>query len=284
MRMSLKDKFDKDGYVILENFLSPDEVQRVKEAGLALTKDIDNETDRIVFNTASGSETKKNRDQYLMQSADKVCYFYEDGAVGPKGELLVPADVSLNKVGHALAEKIPAFHEATFNDRVREVCYQLDLKVPVLVQSMYMYKNPKTGSEVGSHQDSTYLYTEPDSLVGFWIALDDATLDNGCLWFIPSSHRGGVHCRSKRNPDLTADEPIIMDRPAPSYPSSSFVSAPVQKGTCVLIHGQVVHRSEPNRSNDSRHAYTFHLYDQGVSKYSPENWLQREKFPRIYQQ
>lgn len=83
----------------------------------------------------------------MMQSADKVCYFYEDGVIGPKGELLVPAEVSLNKVGHALAEKIPAFHRATFNDRVREVCYKLDLKAPAVVQSMYMYKNPNTGSE-----------------------------------------------------------------------------------------------------------------------------------------
>lgn len=82
-----------------------------------------------------------------MQSADKVCYFYEDGVVGSKGELLVPAEVSLNKVGHALAEKIPAFHRATFNERVREVCRKLDMKVPVLLQSMYMYKNPNTGSE-----------------------------------------------------------------------------------------------------------------------------------------
>lgn len=282
MRLSLKDQFDQDGYVILENFFSPEEVESLKEAGLALTKDIDNEKDRVVFNQASGSETKKSRDQYLMQSADKVCYFYEDGAVGPQGELLVPAEVSLNKVGHALAEKIPAFHRATFNDRVREVCYKLDLKVPVLVQSMYMYKNPNIGSEVRSHQDSTYLYTEPDSLLGFWIALDDATLENGCLWFIPSSHRGGVHCRYMRNPEPDSEDPLIEDRPAPFYPVSNFVSAPVSKGSCVLIHGQVVHRSEPNRSQNSRHAYTFHVYDQGVSKYSPQNWLQRDRFPRLY--
>ncbi|KAI5701221.1 hypothetical protein M8J76_014578 [Diaphorina citri] len=282
MRLSLKAQFDRDGYAILENFLSEEEVQSVKEAGLALTRDIDNEQDRVVFNEAPGSDAKKSRDLYMMQSADKVCYFYEDGVIGPKGELLVPAEVSLNKVGHALAEKIPAFHRATFNDRVREVCYKLDLKAPAVVQSMYMYKNPNTGSEVGSHQDSTYLYTEPNSLVGFWIALDDATMDNGCLWFLPSSHKGGVHCRYTRNPDHNASDPLVLDKPAPCYPASSFVATPVKRGTCVLIHGQVVHRSESNLSQNPRHAYTFHVYDQGVSKWSAENWLQREKFPRLY--
>ena len=40
------------------------------------------------------------------------------------------------------------------------------------------------------HQDSTFLHTDPMKLIGFWIALEDATLDNGCLWFIPGSHKG----------------------------------------------------------------------------------------------
>lgn len=48
---------------------------------------------------------------------------------------------------------------------------------------------------VKSHQDATYLYTEPSSAVGFWIPLDDATLENGCLKFIKGSHNGGVHRR-----------------------------------------------------------------------------------------
>lgn len=46
-----------------------------------------------------------------------------------------------------------------------------------------------------SHQDATYLHTEPNSAVGFWIPLDDATIENGCLKFIKGSHKGGVHRR-----------------------------------------------------------------------------------------
>lgn len=46
------------------------------------------------------------------------------------------------------------------------------------------------GLLVTPHQDATFLYTEPlGSVMGVWIALEDATLDNGCLWFIPGSHR-----------------------------------------------------------------------------------------------
>ena len=40
------------------------------------------------------------------------------------------------------------------------------------------------------HQDATYLACKPPRIVGLWLALEDATVDNGCLWFIPGSHKG----------------------------------------------------------------------------------------------
>lgn len=80
------------------------------------------------------------------------------------------------------------------------------------------------------HQDATYLYTEPPNLVGFWIALDDATTENGCLWFARGSHKSGVHRRYKRNPDSDAEELLIYDRPGPIYQNSNFTPVPVSKG------------------------------------------------------
>lgn len=83
---------------------------------------------------------------------------------------------------------------------------------------MFIYKNPKIGGEglcrndlcalsnrpstyfvrsfsVKPHQDATYLHTDPISITGFWIPTEDATLENGCLWFIPGSHKNGLDCR-----------------------------------------------------------------------------------------
>jgi len=45
-------------------------------------------------------------------------------------------------------------------------------------------------SAVIPHQDATYLACRPLRVVGLWIALEDATVDNGCLWFLPGSHKG----------------------------------------------------------------------------------------------
>lgn len=80
--------------------------------------------------------------------------------------------------------------------------------------------------------------------------------------------------RYVRNPDKQATEILVYDSPAPTYPLSSFTNVPVSKGSLVIIHGQVVHRSELNRSKKSRHAYTFHVIESDGVKYSEDNWLQ----------
>lgn len=51
-------------------------------------------------------------------------------------------------------------------------------------------QQPGIGGEVIPHQDNTFMYTEPLSLLGFWWALEDATKENGCLWVLPKSHKG----------------------------------------------------------------------------------------------
>lgn len=116
--------------------------------------------------------------------------------------------------------------------------------------------------------------------------MDDATHQNGCLQFIRGSHTSGIHRRYIRNPDKTSNELLIYDQPAPIYPISNFTSVTIPKGACVLIHGQVVHRSEPNRSKQSRHAYTFHIIETDNTEYSKDNWLQPpegKEFPVLYE-
>lgn len=93
---------------------------------------------------------------------------------------------------------------------------------------------------VVAHQDATYLYTEPVKVVGVWIALDDATVQNGCLQFAKGSHKSGVHRRYIRNPDKNSDELIIYTSPAPYYQKSSFVSTPVSKGVLNQMYRLII--------------------------------------------
>ena len=81
------------------------------------------------------------------------------------------------------------------------------------------------------HQDSTFLHTDPMKLVGVWFALEDVTLENGCLWFIPGSHQDGISRRFIRNPDPSSPNLTMYTHPNPEYDTTKFIAGPVPKGT-----------------------------------------------------
>ncbi|XP_043678788.1 phytanoyl-CoA dioxygenase domain-containing protein 1 homolog isoform X2 [Vespula pensylvanica] len=277
----IRSQFEKNGYIVLDDFFKPEEIDELKFCGEEFTKNLPPETERKIFNTIDAQQSK---DQYFLDSAHKVCPFFESEALENDGTLKVHPRVSLNKVGHALHWLHPTFKKYTFDERVKEAAFQLDYIEPAVCQSMYIYKNPGIGSEVIMHQDATYLYTDPVKLVGFWIALEDATQENGCLWIAPGSHKSGVHRRYVRNKDPNSQQLLIYDKAAPCYPLSNFRPIPVSKGSCILIHGQVVHFSYPNKSEKSRHAYTFHVIETKQVAYAKDNWLQppANGFARLY--
>ena len=70
-------------------------------------------------------------------------------------------------------------------EKAKKVARDLQFIDPVVVQGMYIFKQPRIGTQVTPHQDGTFLYNDPLKLVGFWFPVDDATLENGCLWYIP---------------------------------------------------------------------------------------------------
>lgn len=131
--------------MVMDDFLDEEEVAEVIAAGKALSMEAPQEG-RKVFSTinADGAQNKEN---YFIESGDKVRYFFEENALGEKGELLVDPTLALNKVGHALHTEHPTFEKITFSDRIKEVCWQLGFRKPAVPQSMYIYKNPGVGGE-----------------------------------------------------------------------------------------------------------------------------------------
>ena len=182
--------FKRDGLVVLEQFCSPEEVARMKGRMAELIDKWDPaEAKGSVFHTY-GNE-KLNQD-YFLESAATVKFFLEADAVHKdtglvKGE--IPKAEIINKVGHALHFLDPVFSEYSQSQKVKGLVKSLGYKDPVLPQSMYIFKQGKIGGEVTSHQDSTYLFTTPhQTCLGLWLALDDATVENGCLWARKGSH------------------------------------------------------------------------------------------------
>ncbi len=178
---------------------------------------------------------------------------------------------AVNKIGHALHELDPVFSNFSYSSDIKKLARGVGLRKPSMIQSMVICKQPFIGGEVNIHQDSTFLYTEPETCVGFWIALEDATVENGCMWAAAGGHSSSLRHRFRKNGEEM--EMITLDE-SPMPMCDTPLSAP--SGTLVILHGRLPHYSAPNRSSDSRYAYAMHLIDE-TADYFSDNWLQRPK-------
>ncbi|XP_029372383.1 phytanoyl-CoA dioxygenase domain-containing protein 1 [Echeneis naucrates] len=280
-------RYMEDGYVVLDGLLTPQQCDELRQRMSEIVDQMDVPAHcRTTFSTYHDEQLKtQGNADYFITSGDKIRFFFEKGVFDDKGEFIVPKQRSLNKVGHALHAFEPLYKKVTHSPKVQGIAKKLGLANPVILQSMYIFKQPRIGGEVTPHQDATFLYTEPlGRVMGLWIALEDATVNNGCLWFMPGSQNSGISRRMVRTRQGTYPLTDFIGREK-AYDEEKFVAAPVKKGGVVLIHGEVVHRSAENKSEDSRHVYTFHIMEGQDTHWSPDNWLQPTEelpFPSLY--
>jgi phytanoyl-CoA hydroxylase len=305
-----KANFERDGYLVVKDFASLQECEEMRTRMRTLIDEWDGEC-KCSFTTTDSQvqDGGQGKSDYFFSSGDKVRFFLEADAVDPDTGGLrdgVAKHTSLNKVGHGLHVRDRVFQTYSNSPKVAELVSALGWVDPVLPQSMYIFKNPGIGGEVTSHQDSTFLFTTPrQTCLGLWLALHDATMDNGCLWARPGSHKEPVrrHMARKTNADgsalLEPPETVFETQPlATGCPHEGqslisrdprelgFVPVPIKAGDLFVIHGQVDHMSLPNTSASPRETFQLHLVEgpsQGV-EWSPRNWLQYDggrAFPRL---
>lgn len=260
--------FDESGVLILHGYCPVLQCDELRQRALELVEVFDPATVRSVFSTTKQTQLD---DDYFIGSGDKIRFFLEDDAFDEAGELRQSKHDSLNKMGHAMHDLDPVFDRFSHTPKLAATVESLGFRDPGIIQSMYIFKPPRIGGEVVCHQDSTYLYTEPESCVGFWFALEDATLENGCMHFIPGGHKGPLKARNYRKDDGRLVTDVLDDTP---WPEDRRRPAEAPAGTLVIFDGRAPHMSGPNRSDNSRHAYTLHVIDR-QSHYPASNWLQR---------
>jgi phytanoyl-CoA hydroxylase len=255
-----KSQYAKDGFIVIPGFKTAQEIAALRARAAQVVNEFDPAVAQGIFTT---KEQEKKADDYFLGSDNTVRCFFEEEAFGPDGQLRQAKELSINKIGHAMHDLDPAFRAFTADARLEQIARDIGLAEPQVWQSMYIFKQPGIGGEVRWHQDATYFDTTPISVTTFWFALEDATLENGCMWAEPGGHRSPLE--------------KLDNTPWPT--DATAVPLECKAGSLVCFHGLLPHYSAPNRSPVSRHAYTLHVTD-GRTEYSSRNWIQRDaSFP-----
>ena len=270
--------YDSQGFLVIPGFKAAADIAALRQRALDLVDAFDPGEQRPVFTT---EEQQRHVDDYFLDSGDQVRCFFEEEAFDAEGRLRVPKELAINKIGHAMHDLDPVFSAFSKGEALRGVAASLGLARPQVWQSMFIFKQPGIGGEVRWHQDASFFESDPVTVTTFWFALEDATLQNGCLWTEPGGHKGprGVLRERFVREGRKAWMEQVDATPWPAADSREAIPLEVEAGSLVVFHGLLPHYSPANRSEKSRHAYTLHVTD-GRTEYSRRNWIQRDaSFP-----
>ncbi|QRW11348.1 phytanoyl-CoA dioxygenase [Ceratobasidium sp. AG-Ba] len=244
-------KFYRDGYLILPSFVSPEDTAALLDRAKELIQDFPLEGHPMTrFTTGEEDDPTSNKkhvgDEYFLSSGDKIRFFLEDDAFDATGNLTKPKEKSVNKIGHGLHELDSVFRRFTMeNQKLKQLARDLAFhQDPEVLQSMVICKQPEIGGKVPEHNDSTFLYTDPPSALGFWFALEQCTESNGALSFLPGSHRhtpinkrfvrmpeGGTGFEEIRDPITPLDLQKSASSAATDLPGTDYVLETCDAGT-----------------------------------------------------
>ena len=219
--------FVDDGFLVVENLMTPDELEALKQetADLARGK-YPCESLKPLPEDMSDAEALKN-----------ILCIHQPHHISP---------VTMGFVKHpkicGILSQITAAHLPHWDGSVK------------CMQSMLFVKPPNFQGQAW-HQDEIYIPTRDRSLIGAWIAIDDATIENGCLWVVPGSHRTGY-----LYPQHAHENPDEFDFAPESYgfDESAEVPVEVKAGALVFFNGYLLHRSRKNRSEVYRRVLVNH--------------------------
>ena len=134
-----------------------------------------------------------------------------------------------------------------------DLCHDLIGPDARLYWEQSVYKQPHSAEPILWHQDNGYTYVEPQAYLTCWVALTDATLENGCVWVLPGVHRGGTVAHE--------DTPIGFQ--CCSDPPGA-VAVPVKAGSVVVFSSLTPHATGYNTTDETRKAYILQYAPDGA--------------------
>ena len=221
-----------------------------------------------------------------MKSNTRLTIPHTQGAITPPSSSF---SRPIARLGCGVHQRLPGFRTLTHSPLHRSITASLNYHHPLITQSQLIAKPSHHGGRIIPHQDGCISYTNPPSGLTFWYALQDSTLNNGCLFVAAGSHLTEPLRQRvvKANHDNNTGPPQLKDLPNPVWAREAGVAADrttttpkldktrtdtskkeydyrpleVKKGTLILFHGNVLHKSGANTSENGRMAFTFSVIE-----------------------
>ncbi|OJY94622.1 phytanoyl-CoA dioxygenase [Terrimonas sp.] len=239
------ESYQKDGYLIVEDFLSAEELDLWREA---VTEAIQERNGRKM----PGKDVKIGDDDGINKESD----YY----------------------GKVFDQMLNLWQT---NERVKKM--MLDERIGKMVALLAGWQGTRIwhdqalikrpwANPTSWHLDTPFWSFSDRQALSIWVALDDATLENGCLYFIPGSH----HTTRFENPGIGKNMDAIFDF-YPEYRKSKSVAAPMKAGSCSFHNGLTIHGAGANMTNGFRRAFTCAYMPDGAVFNGIQNILTDEQ-------
>lgn len=232
-------RFQEQGYLVVEEAFTPAEVQEALD-GLFYLISGQNPDFKVIMleNVAKGVPVSELSPDERQDFVRKFMWFVEHD------------------------ERLKALSQ---HPKLLAVLTRLIGDAPFLFQDMALIKPPRIGREKPWHQDHAYFNLPLETpVVGVWIALDEATPDNGCMIVIPGSHREGPVIHFKRRDWQICDTQVN---------NHGALAVPLKPGGCLFFHSLIHHGTPTNNSDLRRRAVQFHYRPESAPKTSIEERL-----------
>lgn len=223
--------FEKNGYLVVDNIISQNELEQYR-----------NIYDRFLNGTI---DSGKNR-------SDLGVGLGENKTVENITQIMWPSDF------------VPEVLQMNYYLRTLSIAKQLlgdDMQMDF---DMLINKAPHTGTITPWHQDAAYWINMPDKrAISSWLALDDATIDNGCMWYVPGSHLTDLRTHTTAGGKGSA---LVCQAS-----ESEGIGIEIKAGTCVLHHGGTLHYSRGNSTDGQRRAFIINFRPEAMIRLERAN-------------
>ena len=216
------DAFERDGYLVIDGFLGDEEITHIQDCYMETVARLTREG--TLENVQSGADRDEDFQVYQIRTAH---------------------------LQHPIFRML--IHDTRLLDMV-ETLLGPDIR---LIHYQGLYKPAHSGGEIRWHQDNYYFNVAENRTVSFWLALDDATVENGCMWYLPGRHKKLLE--HEQLWDKAEKKGFYFA--IPDLDDSGAVPAEVKKGGFAIHHCLIPHRSLKNQTDKPRRGIAMHFMD-----------------------